>query len=303
MEAQENKKPSWLQLGFIALLVLLVILLSVFLIMNTGKLRTLEAEKESQRQVFQYELDSLLIEHENVKLEYGSLANTLNEKDSIIRANAQEIKRLLDTQWEYVKVQRKLKQLRKISQGYLRQMDSLYTVNRELKAENIQIRANYERVRLLTRELQEDKETLTEKVEEAAVLRAHNISATPINVRGLTGRESETNRARRVNRIRICYTLAENPIAPSGRRKVFVRIARPDNLILIAGLGDGFSFIYKGNVMQYSLMREVDYQNKNLQICGDWINRNTEEAMMTGDYVVSIFSDDHEIGQTTFTLR
>ena len=303
MDAQENKKVSWTQLIIILIFALLAAVLAILLFINTGKLQTLKSEKEAQRLVFQYELDSLLIEHENVKNEYGSLVKTMSEKDSIIQANATEIRRLLNTQWEYIKVQRKLEQLRSISQGYLRQMDSLYTVNRELKAENIQIRASYERERMITRELQKDKETLVEKVEEASVLRAFNISATPVNVRGLSGRESETDRARRVDYIRVCYSLAENTIAPAGSRNIFIRIARPDNLILVAGLGDDYSFLYRGNVMQYSIVRSVDYQNEEVTICGNWINRNTQEPMLTGTYVVSLFADDHEIGQTSFTLR
>lgn len=302
MEAQENKKTSWPYIILIAVFALLSIILAVFLIMNSGKLRTLEAEKESQRQAFQYELDSLLIEHENVKQEYASLTSVLRDKDSIIQANAQEIRRLLDTQWEYVKVQRRLEQLRNISQGYLRQMDSLYTVNRELKAENVQIRASYERERQLTQELKKDKENLIEKVEEAAILRAFNITATPFNVRGAT-RQTETDRARRVDMIRICFSLAQNNIAVSGTRNVYIRIARPDNKILVAGLGDDYSFIFKGNVLQYSLTRQVDYQNDEIQVCADWINRLTQEPMQAGTYIVNIFADDHEIGQTSFILR
>lgn len=303
MEATESKRSSWLPLIIIIILALLAVVLGVLLVLNKGKLNTLETEKEAQRNAFQYELDSLLIEHENVKQEFGNLADVLNQKDSLILANAREIKRLLDTEWEYVKVQRKLEQLRSISQGYLRQMDSLYTENRELKAENVTIRANFEREKLLTLELQKDKVTLTEKVEEAAVLRAFNITATPLNIRGLNGKQSETDRARRVDLVRVCYSLAANTLTPAGKREVYVRIAQPDNMILVAGLGDDYSFVYKENVMQYSLTRQVDYQNEEIEICANWINRNTQEPMMAGTYIVSIFADDNEIGQTSFTLR
>ena len=303
MEQNKSQTSTKLPLIIIAALALMAVILAVFLITNTGKLRVLEQEKEAQRLAFQYELDSLLIEHENVKREYGELAENLHEKDSIIQANASEIKRLLNTQWEYIKVQRQLERLRNISQGYLHQMDSLYTVNRELEAENVRIRASYERERMITRELQQDKETLIEKVEEAAVLRAFNISATPINMRGLTGREAETDRARRTDRVRICYSLAENSIAAAGARNVYIRIAQPDSKILVAGLGDEYSFLYKGNVLQYSITRQVDYQNQEIQVCADWINRNTQEPMMAGTYFVNIFADDHEIGQTSFVLR
>jgi flagellar basal body-associated protein FliL len=303
MEATENRRSSWLSLIIIIILALLAIVLGILLFLNTDKLTELETEKETQRTAFQYELDSLLIEHENVKLEFGNLTDVLNQKDSLIMANASEIKRLLDTEWEYVKVQRKLEQLRNISQGYLRQMDSLYTENRELKTENVEIRANFEREKMLTQELQKEKETLTEQVEEAGVLRAFNITAIPLNIRGIGGKQVETDRARRVDLIRVCYSLAANKFTPAGKRDVYVRIAQPDNMILVAGLGDDYSFMYKGNVMQYSMTREVDYQNEEIEICANWINRDTKEPMMTGTYVVTIFADDNEIGQTSFTLR
>ena len=220
MNAQENKKPSLLNIIVIAALALLAIILVFFLVKNSNKVRDLQAEKEAQRLAFQYELDSLLTEHEAIKTEYGNLTELLAEKDSIIQVNAVEIKQLLDTQWEYVKVQRKLERLRVISQGYLHQMDSLYTLNRELQAENEQVKAKYEHERSLTKELQKDKETLIEKVEEAAILRAYNIKATPLNLKGVHNKESETDRARRTDLIRVCFSLAENNIAPSGMKDV-----------------------------------------------------------------------------------
>ncbi|NLN95969.1 MAG: hypothetical protein GX128_07360 [Bacteroidales bacterium] len=303
MNAQENKKPSLLNIIVIAALALLAIILVFFLVKNSNKVRDLQAEKEAQRLAFQYELDSLLTEHEAIKTEYGNLTELLAEKDSIIQVNAVEIKQLLDTQWEYVKVQRKLERLRVISQGYLHQMDSLYTLNRELQAENEQVKAKYEHERSLTKELQKDKETLIEKVEEAAILRAYNIKATPLNLKGVHNKESETDRARRTDLIRVCFSLAENNIAPSGMKDVYLRIARPDNIILVAGLGDDYSFVFNDNVLQYSAMRQVDYQNAELKVCADWINRNKAEPMQTGVYVVNIFHGDNEIGQTSFTLK
>ena len=303
MNAQENKKPSLLNIIVIAALALLAIILVFFLVKNSNKVSDLQAEKEAQRLAFQYELDSLLTEHEAIKTEYGNLTELLVEKDSVIQANAVEIKQLLDTQWEYVKVQRKLERLRVISQGYLHQMDSLYTLNRELQAENEQVKAKYEYERSLTKELQKDKETLIEKVEEAAILRAYNIKATPLNLKGAHNKESETDRARRTDLIRVCFSLAENNIAPSGMKDVYLRIARPDNMILVAGLGDDYSFVFNDNILQYSAMRQVDYQNAELKVCADWINRNKAEPMQTGVYVVNVFHGDNEIGQTSFTLK
>ena len=123
------------------------IVLVILLLQTRSNLKSLLAEKEEQRVELQTELDSLLVEHERVKQVYGQLSDSLSVKDSVIRANAVEIKRLLDTEWEYYKVKKKLSQLQLIAQGYVRQMDSLYRVNTALTEENIAIRKDLKDLR------------------------------------------------------------------------------------------------------------------------------------------------------------
>lgn len=270
---------------------------------NNARIRELLAEKENQRMAFQNELDSVLIEHERVKQEFGSLTVVLHEKDSIIQSNAIEIRKLLDTQWEYVKVQRKLAQLRRISQGYLKQMDSLYTVNRELTEENVHIRASFERERRIVQDLQKDKEVLTDKVELASVLQAINISSTGLIARGGPEREGKTDRTRRLDKIRICFELANNPVALPGKRDIYVRIARPDEAILQAGYGEEFSFIYLGDRLQYSMKETVEYNNQAVSVCSEWIYRDRSVPLPAGLYNITIFSDENIIGQAYFELR
>lgn len=303
MENQSSNNLFSLKNIIIGLLLIFVILFGWMYLSNRSNYKNLVAEKEQQRVALQAELDSLLIEHERVKQEYGSLSLALSEKDSVIQANAIEIKTLLDTQWEFYRVQKKLDQLRKISQGYLKQMDSLYTVNRVLKEENIKITADFEREKSITRDLQKDKQELVEKVEMAAVLRAYGIDAKGVSFSGGRGREAETDRARRTDKIKICFTLAENAVLKPGMRDLYIRIARPDNRILVKGLGDEYSFIYKGDVLQYSAKETVNYENESMRICSEWIHRNDKDPMQTGLYVVTIFADDQEIGQTYFELK
>lgn len=105
-----------------------------------SEVKDLAQMKEDQRVEMQKQLDSLIAEHNLVKVEAGKLADSLRMKDSIILANATEIKKLLDTKYEYGKVKKKLDRLRVITQSYLHQMDSLYTLNRQLQAENAQMK-------------------------------------------------------------------------------------------------------------------------------------------------------------------
>ncbi|NTW24540.1 MAG: hypothetical protein HGA37_07570 [Lentimicrobium sp.] len=297
---EKKRRNNPLIIVLVVLIAGLALLAWLYLSTRT-RLTNLLEEKEGQRTELQHELDSLITEHNNIKLEYGSLSDSLAGKDSIIQANAVEIRKLLDTQYEFYKVKKKLDKLRSISQGYLKQMDSLYTVNRELKQENEQIRSSYQKEQQRSTSLQKDKEALSEKVNMAAVLKAYKI--TGLGVRGSGDKERATDKAKRVEKLKVCFTLGENSLLSAGRKDVYVRIARPDKTIIARGKGDEYSFNYKGEILQYSIKETVNYQNQAIDLCLYWINRSLKDDLPAGVYVVSVYSEDYEIGQSTFELK
>ena len=81
-----------------------------------------------------------MLEHAQIKESYGDLSDSLVTVDSVIQANAAEIKQLLNYKWDYYKVKKKLDRLQVISQGYVRKMDSIVVVNEVLTEENLQIK-------------------------------------------------------------------------------------------------------------------------------------------------------------------
>lgn len=287
---------------FLVILSLAVIGLVVWLIFTTSDLDEMKAEKEQQRQQFMAELDSLMTEHQQVKEEYSELADTLFVKDSIIRERAEEIKDLLNYKWEYYKINKKLGKLQEIAQGYVRQMDSLYRENKDLKEENVQIKKQYQKQIAKTDELQRVQERLTEKVLEAEVLQTYNLEAEPIQLRWGGSKEKATDKAKRVDKIKICFTLSENRIIPEGTKNLYIRIARPDKLILTPSRGDTYSFEYQGEKIQYSIAKEVNYTGEAQDLCLYWRKMN-EEDMMEGTYHVEVFEGDNVIGHATFSLR
>lgn len=297
----EKKGRNSFLIIIVVVLIAALALLSWLYLSTKSRLGNMIEEKEVQRIELQLELDSLINEHNNIKLEYGSLSDSLAGKDSIIQANASEIRKLLDTQYEFFKVKKKLDKLRNISQGYLKQMDSLYSVNRELREENEQIRSSYQKEQQRSSSLEKDKEALSEKVSTAAVLKAYKITGQ--GVRGSGEKERVTDKAKRVEKVKACFTLSENSLLSAGRKEVYVRIARPDKLILARGKGDEYSFTYKGEILQYSMKETVNYQNQAIDLCLYWINRTSKEDLPAGVYVVTVYSDDTEIGQSSFELK
>ena len=305
----ENSIPSpsatrWLYV-VLALFAVLIIGLSVWLISMKSNLNVLKTEKEIQKVELQREVDSLLTVHNQVKQEYSALAESVDaqlmEKDSIIQANASEIKRLLDTEWEYYKIKKKLTQLQTISQVYVRQMDSMYTVNRELAEENERIKEEYNIEIKRNRQLNKVKEELADKVETAAVLRAFNIGATGMRNRG-SSKEIETDKINRVERIKVSFTIAQNAIVKPGTKTLYLRISQPDGKVLIKGRGDEYSFMYKGERLQYSIVSTINYQNTDETMSVYWDKRDSQD-LQKGIYNVDIYEGDHLIGSTVFTLR
>jgi hypothetical protein len=236
-------------------------------------------------------------------MEYGQLSDSLMVKDSVIQANAMEIKRLLDTEWEYYKVKKKLGQLQLIAQGYVRQMDSLYRVNTELTEENQAIRKDLKDLRQEKDKIEKDREQLSEKVEIAAVLKAVNMEATGLRTKTGGEKEVATDKVQRVDQVRVCFTIAENKIATPGTKDIYVRIARPDQEIMVKSRLDDFSFEYQGERLQYSIMQTIEYANAPVDLCLYWKKEYSSQELQPGLYHVDIFCENAIIGHTTFTLR
>lgn len=284
---------------FVAILALVILALLFWLFFQRSQLMNLVEAREVEKVELQKELDSLMLEHNNIKEIYGTLSDSLSAKDSIIQANAVEIRKLLDTQYEYYKIRKKMAMLQKVAQGYVHQMDSLYTVNRELKDENDRIRQVVKTEQGRNQNLIKDKEVLTQKMNEAAVLQAYGVTVTAYKVRGTNS--TETDKANRTDKLKVCFTIGENSLIEAGTKILYIRITRPDNVVVTKSKYD--VFIFSGQEIPYSVREDIDYTGKSMRVCVDWIKRDNDIPAMKGRYLVGVFFDDREIGQGSFELR
>ena len=304
MDSENKKKtnqPYWLY----ALLGLLIIGLIIALVSRSSlksEKEALEAEKEMQRLDFQAEVDSLMKVHNELKESYGELSLELAEKDSIIQADAVEIKKLLDSQWDYNRIKKKVAALQDISQRYVRQMDSLYTVNRELVAENERIREEFQAERRQNTTLTRQKEELTNKVNQAATMRISNYKAKAVRFKG-SGKESDTDRASRAERIRIDFNVAANELIEPGTKLFYVRIADPKRAIISKGTGDEYSFKSNGETLQFTEKVRVNYDGTETAVRAYYVKPDAYE-LMPGTYFIDVYEQGGKlIGQTTVDLK
>lgn len=287
-------------------LLLAVVFLIVLAVKNSSikeDLKTLETEKEMQRIDFQAEVDSLIKVHNELKESYGELSLELAEKDSIIQADAVEIKKLLDSQWDYYRIKKKVASLQAISQKYVRQMDSLYTVNRELVAENERIREEYQAEKRQNTNLTRRNDELTDKVNLAATMKIHNLTANAVRFKG-NSKEATTDRANRAERIMVDFTVAQNELVEVGTKVFYLRIADPTKMVIAKGTGDEYSFATNGGEsLQYTERVRINYDGKETAVRAYYVKPSDIE-MMPGRYYIDVYEQGGKlIGQTSLELK
>jgi Tfp pilus assembly protein PilN len=182
--------------------------------------------------------------------------------------------------------------MREIMKSYIVQIDSLNTRNKILTSENTEIKQQITQVRNTNTELSKAKEELSTKVEVASVIQAKNITAVSLNKK-----RKETTKIGNLDKLRICFTLRENPLAKAGQKDVFMRVIRPDSLVVTSSPDNLFD--YKGNKIIYSATRQVDYMNQDIEVC---IFMDNKGDFIIGNYSVELYLDDNIIGRTNFML-
>lgn len=248
------------------------------------------------------ELDKVMDEYTTIKMENQDLSAQMSEKDSIILANRAEIEKLIATQADYNKIRRKLELLRKITQDYVARIDSLVIVNRELAEENTQLAETVTQVKAQNNRLEADKAQLQEKITVASALKAYDLQAFTVRMRA-DGKEKPTDRAARVTRINLQFTIGENKVVEPGIKTIYVRISRPDGQVMSLGTDDLYSFELNGKTLQYTLKQEIDYRNVAQDVKMFWDRKDVSTPAMAGTYEVMLYAEDVEIGRGSFMIR
>lgn len=276
-------------------------IIAVYFFMTTKtELTGLLEEKEAQKVELQANLDGLMADHNQLKAENGELTATLAEKDLEIQAKAEEIEEALKYKWSFYNVTKKLKELQKISDGYVLQISELKEANKELTAENAMVKGKFAAEQQKTSELSKIKAHLTEKVNKASVLKTFKVYATGLKIKS-SGKEVATDKARRINNVKVTFGVAKNVIAKAGTRNFYVRIAQPDSKILSDGEGDEFAFSFKGEKLQFSVAKSVEYANDNMMV-NCYYALGTQK-LVAGEYKVEVYEGNNVIGHASFLVR
>ena len=246
--------------------------------------------------VLTQEKDSLANELKKMIRGYDTLKSTNDTINAHLEREKNRIKQLLTINASNVQLIRKYKSeistMREIMKSYIVQIDSLNTRNKLLVAENQNIRQQINKVQKNNDELSKVKKELSSKVEVASVIQAKDVKAATFNKN-----RKETTRFDRIEKLQICFTLRENPIATAGKKTVYLRIIRPDSLAIASSPDNVFDFNGKKTI--FTASREVDYMNQDVDVC---IFVDKSPDFVLGNYRAELYLDGNNIGGCSFIL-
>jgi Tfp pilus assembly protein PilN len=278
--------------GMIITSVVLGILLVVLIYMYFDK----KSKMVEMETVLTQEKDSLANELRHMVVAYDTLKTTNDTLNAGLQKQKDKIVQLLSINASNVQLIKRYKSeittMRSIMKSYIVQIDSLNTRNKMLTSENTEIKQQITQVRNTNTELSKVKEELSSKVEVASIIQAKDIVAVSLNKK-----RKETTRINLLDKLRICFTLRENPLAKPGQKDVYMRVIRPDSLVIASSPDNLFS--YKENKIIYSATRQVDYMNQDIEVC---IFLDNNGDFIIGNYSVELYLDDNIIGRTNFML-
>jgi predicted nuclease with TOPRIM domain len=307
MEGQNQKQNNIIKF-LVLIIALLTITCGILIWQFIEQNKAIKTEIAEKQEVIE-EKDALTQELENLMKDFESLQTNNKELQAEIEQQKQKIEQLMAEVEKYkgnaammVKYKKEAETLRKILQGYVVTIDSLNQLNKKLNKENLEIKEELNLQKNKYEELNKVKEDLSQTVAKASLLSTSNIKATGVSVK-TSGKETETNRAKKAEKIKVCFDVLENNIRKAGPITVYVRIITPDGKILSEGADESYMFTYDGGIKGvYSAKKTVDYNNQLMTIC-TYYNTKDNEKLPEGKYVADIYLDGTRIGSCNFELK
>jgi len=139
-------------------------------------------------------------------------------------------------------------------------------------------------------------ENLAKTVEKASKLTVMNLRTQAIKEKS-SGREVETSRARRADKLKVCFSIAQNEVAKSGDRTYYVQIIDSKNNVLGEKRTENFGEMS----LTYSFTTTVAYENKSVDVCENLEGNGVD--FEKGTYFVNIFDKGTLVSKTSFTLK
>ena len=148
--------------------------------------------------------------------------------------------------------------------------------------------------------LKDKQDQLAQKVEIASRLKAEKVEVMGLSKRGKEYRK-DAFRNRHLKRMKVRVRVAENDIAPSGQRTVYMRIIHPSGEVIFdVTEGVSGSFVKDDREMFYSATQSFLYEKEAVDIDFTYEKKSEYDE---GTYSVELYTDGYLLGTGSFVVK
>lgn len=293
----ENQKSSSSLKAVIVVLAVLLVGSLIYIFKVTSEVKTVETELKSTMT----EKESVMTDLQDLKATYdAAIAENTSMSDELI----QERDKVVSLMGDLNKSKGDVASMAKYKKQFFalqNNMKVLMAENQNLKKENTTLTTQRDSTVVVLGESKKynealvgQNEELAKTVEKAAKLTVLNMNASAYKMRS-SGKQIETDRARRADALKISFTIAANQVASSGNKSYYVQVIDSKNNVV----GDKKTANFGNDSLTYSFMTTVNYENKTVQVTENLRGDNFEK----GTYYVNVFDKNELVSKTSFVLR
>ena len=291
-EKEENEAVKKSLKGYRVVIILLAIILAGLSVLYFNLNRQQQKDYEllqADRDTIQNNLTSLINEYDNLKYQNDTIAAQLAKANEMVEQLKRERRFNYNKMREY---QKEVGTLRAVMKSYLRQIDSLNTINKKVIGENVSLRKEISTANLRADVAEERASELQNKVAQGSVLRARDIALVALNAN-----DKIITRVQKASTLRVDFTVSANELAKPGNREIYLCITSPDGYLLSTDAMP--TFTYQGSKKGYSASREVDYQNEDVDVSIYYKG----SGFIPGAYKIEIYMDGNKIGSSEIAVK
>ena len=269
----------------IVVLALLLVGLGFYTVKTVNENKETTAALEQEKQGITNELEALIVN-------YDTALEDIKTKDSTLTAAKTRIETLLvdvkDAKANVVllsRYRRQIKALKSEKEVLFKRIDSLQMVNASLSTER-------DNTILALNESNQEVKSLSEKTQELSEIVSRGEEVKFANLKGQSLRERNsgkiivTNKARRANKLKVCFTLTENAIASKGDKLLYLQVINPNSNVL----GENKTVDFNGKSLNYSRSINVFYNNEALEVC-EMLDPEGKN-LIKGIYTINLFDGE-----------
>jgi cbb3-type cytochrome oxidase subunit 3 len=242
----------------------------------------------------------------NMLATYDKLIEKDKSKADSLNIQKAQIQSLLDklntnkklSASELYKLRKENETLRGIMRSYVRQIDSLNTLNIKLTSDLDQTTTKLSETTNERDQFKKDAEEKGEKIKLGSRLQAYSFKSEALRMK-LNKTTEPTEKAKNAIQFRSSFTISENSLTNPGRKSVYMQIIGPNGDVFQANPNNKFSS--ENGTIAFSDKKDIDYSNQAIDVTIYYDLKS--ETAVKGNYKVKVYCDGALIGTDNFSLK